>query len=595
MSSSDRSPHNADDPRPAARSSPTSRLGGLIHTYQKYDPKNFPSPTAPPPDLASAAMEHMMMFGNLRELTPEELARAVKIDPSQFPSLGPSLDAIAALLKARKEKILSTYETTKVEKTAQDAFKSRAESITPPKALRDQFDRAVRQEQIRDLERLWYAGGEGSRFGNDLLKLIERLGEKYQVNELASKYAFTGRQSMEVPEALEIKDELETIDRLLKQIEEAMKNAQIGIIDLEELSQFAEGEQIENLNQLQRQIQEYVEALAAQQGLEQTRKGYQLSPGALRVFQGKLLQEIFEGLLASRTGRHSGPIDGEGPIELSRTKPYEFGDSITGMDIPQSFVNAMLRQAETKRAHSASPSPRLSVSLRPSDIEIHRTRNTPKCATCVLLDMSGSMRHDGQYVNVKRMALAFDGLIRREYPGDHVSFIEMFTFAKIRPVADIPALMPRPVSIRQPVVRLRADMSKPEMNELAIPQHFTNIQHALRLARRLLSAQDTPNRQIALITDGLPTAHFEDEQLYMLYPPDPRTEEATMREALLAAREGITINVFLLPSWWQSSEDVQFAHRMAEATRGRVFFTAGKDLDRYVLWDYVNQRRKIIA
>jgi uncharacterized protein with von Willebrand factor type A (vWA) domain len=83
--------------------------------------------------------------------------------------------------------------------------------------------------------------------------------------------------------------------------------------------------------------------------------------------------------------------------------------------------------------------------------------------------------------------------------------------------------------------------------------------------------------------------------LYLLYPPDPRTEEATMREAMLAAREGITINVFLLPSWWQSSEDVQFAHKMAEATGGRVFFTAGKDLDRFVLWDYVKQRRRIIS
>jgi uncharacterized protein with von Willebrand factor type A (vWA) domain len=81
----------------------------------------------------------------------------------------------------------------------------------------------------------------------------------------------------------------------------------------------------------------------------------------------------------------------------------------------------------------------------------------------------------------------------------------------------------------------------------------------------------------------------------MLYPPDPRTEEATMREAVLCAREGITINIFLLPSWSQSSEDVAFAHRMAETTRGRVFFTGGRDLDRFVLWDYVSNRRRVIA
>jgi uncharacterized protein with von Willebrand factor type A (vWA) domain len=68
-----------------------------------------------------------------------------------------------------------------------------------------------------------------------------------------------------------------------------------------------------------------------------------------------------------------------------------------------------------------------------------------------------------------------------------------------------------------------------------------------------------------------------------------------MREAQFAARENITINVFLLPNWGQTEEDVQFAHRMVEATGGRVFFTGGRDLDRFVVWDYVNRRRTIIG
>jgi uncharacterized protein with von Willebrand factor type A (vWA) domain len=68
-----------------------------------------------------------------------------------------------------------------------------------------------------------------------------------------------------------------------------------------------------------------------------------------------------------------------------------------------------------------------------------------------------------------------------------------------------------------------------------------------------------------------------------------------MREANRCAHEGITINVFLLPNWWQSEEDVQFAHRMVESTGGRVFFTGGRDLDRFVVWDYVKQRRHIIG
>ena len=133
------------------------------------------------------------------------------------------------------------------------------------------------------------------------------------------------------------------------------------------------------------------------------------------------------------------------------------------------------------------------------------------------------------------------------------------------------------------------------MSEQFIPPHFTNIQHALSTARRFLASQDTPNRQVILITDGLPTAHFEGETLYLLYPPDPQTEAATMREGQLCQREGITINLFLVPSWSQSEEDIRFAYRLAESTKGRVFFTAGRDLDRYVVWDYVARRREILA
>ena len=50
------------------------RLGGVVHTYQKYDPGKFPSPTQPPPDLVSHAFEHALMYGEYGELTEEELA-----------------------------------------------------------------------------------------------------------------------------------------------------------------------------------------------------------------------------------------------------------------------------------------------------------------------------------------------------------------------------------------------------------------------------------------------------------------------------------------------------------------------------------------
>ena len=92
-------------------------------------------------------------------------------------------------------------------------------------------------------------------------------------------------------------------------------------------------------------------------------------------------------------------------------------------------------------------------------------------------------------------------------------------------------------------------MSNPDVSELRVPAHFTNIQQGLQIGpAAILAAQDTPNRQVILITDGLPTAHFEGKYLYLLYPPDPRTEAATLREGQLCQREQITINIFLLPT-----------------------------------------------
>ena len=562
-------------------------LGGVVHTYQRYNPADFPSPTQPPPDLVSTAFEHALMHGGYRELTEEELARAVRLDPSQIAGLGPSLDMLRAMLEERKRKILEKYETQSVQKLADSAFHKRAARAKPPQDLRKQFKQATAEYQIYLLERLYYRLGDDTHpFAHELVQVMERLSDKYQIDELIAKYTFTGSESMTVPQAIEIKKELERIDELLKQLEEAAKTAQIGLIDMEALSEFAEPAEMQGLEELQRQVENMVREMAERQGLEHNAKtgGFKLTPQAYKIFQGKLLERIFSKLQPGRTGRHQGRIVGEGSVELPQTKAYEFGDSLANMDTTQTVINALLRDPTAAR-----------VQLRSGDIEVHRTRNTPKCATVVIMDMSGSMRYDGQYMNVKRMALALQGLISREYPGDFLRFIEMYTFAKVRSPGEIIELMPKPVTLYDPWIRLKADLSRDDISEHQIPPHFTNIQHSLRLARQHLATVDTPNKQIILITDGLPTAHFEESTLYLLYPPDARTEAVTMREGALCQRDGIIINMFLVPSWSQSEEDIRFAHRLAEQTRGRVFFTAGKDLDRYVVWDYIDRKREILG
>jgi uncharacterized protein with von Willebrand factor type A (vWA) domain len=560
-------------------------LGGIVHSYQRYDPARIPSPRPADVDLVSPAMEHLLEFGELDDLTPEELAGAVLLDPEQIRGFGPSIESLRRMLEARKRKILEHWDAAGVRKRARTAFREAADKVKPPAKHKEIFHRAVREEQLRLLERLWYAQDDDqSRFGADLVGLVDRLGAVYQIDELATKWAFTGREKLGVEEALRVKEELEEIDRLLAQLAEAQKNARVGLIDLDALGRYAAEGELDDLARLKAQVEEMVARMAAEQGLDKGKKGYSLSPKAMRLFQGKLLEKIFSALDPSRTGRHQVNVTGEGAVELVPTRPYEFGDSVANIDIPGSLVNAMLRQGKERP-----------LRLDARDIEVHTTRNTPKCATVVALDMSGSMRHGGLYVSVKRMALALQGLVQREFPGDTLSFLEMYSFAKPRPAGEIVTLLPKPVTIFEPVVRLRADMSDPAITAEDVPPHFTNIQHALQLARRQLARADTPNKQVILITDGLPTAHFEGNQLYLLYPPHKRTEEATLREAEACRREGIVVNVFLLSGWSQSREDIQFAYKLAQTAQGRVFFTSGKDLDRFVVWDYVSRRRSIIG
>src|SRR4029079_19554850 len=140
------------------------------------------------------------------------------------------------------------------------------------------------------------------------------------------------------------------------------KNAQIGIIDLELLEHFTEPGDMEKLEELQRMVENYVREMAERQGLERDGKGrgFKLTPKAYRLFQGRLLERIFSDLQAARSGRHQGPIIGEGAVELQRTKQYELGDSIANMDMPGSLINAMVRGGA-----------QLPIRLKQDDIEIH--------------------------------------------------------------------------------------------------------------------------------------------------------------------------------------------------------------------------------
>jgi len=112
-----------------------------------------------------------------------------------------------------------------------------------------------------------------------------------------------------------------------------------------------------------------------------------------------------------------------------------------------------------------------------------------------------------------------------------------------------------------------------------------------RSARRILARAHAVNREIVVITDGEPTAHFEGGQVEFSYPPTRRTIQETLAEVGRCTREGITINTFMLE---RSRALAEFVARMTQLNRGRAFYATPEHLGEYVLVDYVGRKTRQI-
>ena len=52
-------------------------------------------------------------------------------------------------------------------------------------------------------------------------------------------------------------------------------------------------------------------------------------------------------------------------------------------------------------------------------------------------------------------------------------------------------------------------------------------------AIEILQKRGGDNKQMFVITDGQPTAHVEGNYVHLLYPPDPKSTLATLKEVLM--------------------------------------------------------------
>lgn len=304
----------------------------------------------------------------------------------------------------------------------------------------------------------------------------------------------------------------------------------------------------------------------------------------LRRIAQKALQELFLTERRDAPGRHETSWRGTGEVQPEETRPYQFGDSLSLIVPHETLKNALRRQAQ--EFHRLGPHRQLH--LAEQDFVVTETYHASQCATIVLLDMSGSMGRAGKFFQAKRVALALRELVRQRYPEDHLEVIGFYTFTTPLPDRALLLAAPKEVSIFDSRVFLRFPMDNPPQRA---PEHFTNIQAALRVARERLRRTGYANRQIVCITDGEPTAHLEGRDIVLLYPPSEKTARCTIEEAVRCQLEGIHVSTVALiddPFYFGLT---RFVQRLAAACRGIAVYCSADNLASGVLESFHAGRR----
>ena len=315
-----------------------------------------------------------------------------------------------------------------------------------------------------------------------------------------------------------------------------------------------------------------------------------VGPKGVRRVENKALEELFQITRKDMPGKHPSDFKGAGQVRHEDSKPYEFGDPVSNLNLHETLKNAFVRHGREELAGSqdATPTGTGRVHVQEEDFVVYENEYQTSCATVLLIDMSGSMARYGKYYQAKKVALALQGLVRSRYSEDSLKIIGFYTYATPMTERSLLASAPKPVSIFDSRVFMRVPLDNPPE---FVPEHFTNIQAGLRFARNHLMKQAAANKQIICVTDGEPTAHLEKRDLVLQYPPSEKTSRMTLQEVEACAKSGITISTFALIEDYFYLGLQNFVDQMARAAHGVAIYCGAGDLGNYVLEGFVKGRR----
>lgn len=359
------------------------------------------------------------------------------------------------------------------------------------------------------------------------------------------RIAYLGLNPEEARKALTEKELLKLWNQLLLMASGDVQQA------LEWLKQLAERHGLGDEAWFERFLQSLTE-----QGLVQTDEQGLLVPTrkAERAIRKDSLDQVFRNLEGLGQGEHRTSGTGASLERLPETRPFTFGDLSGDIDYRLSITNALKRGGLDD------------MDLREDDLEVFETEHFANCATVLMIDISHSMILYGEdrITPAKRVAIALAELIQTRYPKDS---LEVITFGD---------------EARQ--------VSLSRLPYLQVGPFHTNTRAGLQLAQRLLARKKHTNKQIFMITDGKPSAVFENGRLYKNpFGLDPRIVALTLEEADHCRRRNISISTFMIA---QDAVLVDFIDRLTRTNKGRAYYSALDSLGGNILVDYMRNRRR---
>ena len=407
-------------------------------------------------------------------------------------------------------------------------------------------------EQRQELQDLMEQLMGDDRIRVDMMELAQNLEALAPMEQARTRFPFRGDESLPFNEAMRMMSRLQQMEGLEDQLNEARRMDDLEAIDSEKVKQLLGDEEYQSIEQLK----ELMKMLEEAGYIQKKGNRWELTARGIRKIGQKALQDVFNKLKRDGFGRHISPFRGIGGERTDESKAYQFGDPFL-LDLEKTLMNAIHRRG------TGTP-----VGLEKEDFEVYRTEFTTQSSTVLMIDMSLSMVYNGCQPAAKKVAVALESLIRSQFPRDNLYIVGFSRIAREYKPGDL------------------IEMSRYD-NEQG-----TNMAHGLMLSRQLLGRHHGVNKQIIMITDGGPTVWYENGEWLFNWPYNHLAEQQTLLEVQRCTREGITINTFMLEddSWM-----IAFVNQMAQINHGRTFYADKNNLGEYLLVDYLNSKRKIIA